>query len=155
MTVTSGQIPRALAAFRVCDTALSSPSRGPQHFPSAYTCRGLGAWDHQRQRRSQCGQSGHADAQHERDVTVSGTPQLILNNGGMASYTAGSGSNSLAFTYTLAAGQDTADLEIAPFNPNGGAISDLGGNAASLTNGANTIVGGGTTYNSAAPYQPR
>ena len=41
-------------------------------------------------------------------MTVSGTPQLILNNGGMASYTAGSGSNSLAFTYTLAAGQDTA-----------------------------------------------
>jgi hypothetical protein len=31
-------------------------------------------------------------------VTVSGTPQLILNNGGMASYTPGSGSDSLAFT---------------------------------------------------------
>jgi hypothetical protein len=37
-------------------------------------------------------------------VTVSGTPQLILNSGGMARYTAGSGSNSLAFTYTVAAG---------------------------------------------------
>jgi hypothetical protein len=77
-------------------------------------------------------------------VTVSGTPQLILNNGGMASYTVGSGSNSLAFTYTVAAGQDTADLEIAAFNPNGGAISDLAGNAASLTNGANTIVVAGS-----------
>ena len=38
-------------------------------------------------------------------VTVSGTPQLILNHGGMASYTPGSGSNSLAFTYAVAAGQ--------------------------------------------------
>ena len=54
----------------------------------------------------------------------------------------------------MAAGQDTADLEIAAFNPNRGAISDLADNAASLTNGANTIVGGGTTYDSAAPYDP-
>jgi len=54
----------------------------------------------------------------------------------------------------VAAGQDTADLEIAAFNPNRGAIGDLAGNAASLTNGANTIVVGGTTYDSAAPYDP-
>ena len=54
----------------------------------------------------------------------------------------------------MAAGQDTADLEIAAFNPNRGAISNLADNAASLTNGANTIVGGGTTYDSAAPYDP-
>ena len=41
-------------------------------------------------------------------VTVAGgTPTLTLNDGGIASYTGGSGSNALTFSYTVAAGQNT------------------------------------------------
>src|SRR5262245_36629748 len=44
-------------------------------------------------------------------VTVAGgVPTLSLNNGGTASYTGGSGSNALTFSYTVGAGEDTSDL---------------------------------------------
>ncbi len=69
-------------------------------------------------------------------VNVSGTPQLTLNDGGTASYTSGSGGNTLTFTYTVAAGQNTADLDYAStaaLDLNGGSIQDLAGNAAVLT----------------------
>ena len=46
-------------------------------------------------------------------VTVSGTPQLMLNDGGTASYTSGSGTSTLTFVYTVAAGQNTPDLQVA------------------------------------------
>ena len=43
-------------------------------------------------------------------VTVAGgTPTLTLNDGGTATYTGGSGTNALTFSYTVAAGQNTAD----------------------------------------------
>ena len=37
-----------------------------------------------------------------------GSPTLTLNDGGTATYRGGSGSNALIFTYTVAAGQNTA-----------------------------------------------
>ncbi len=44
-------------------------------------------------------------------VTVAGgTPTLTLNDGGTATYTGGSGTNALNFSYTVAAGQNTASL---------------------------------------------
>ena len=44
-------------------------------------------------------------------VTVAGgTPTLTLNDGGTATYTGGSGTNALTFSYTVGAGQNTADL---------------------------------------------
>ena len=38
--------------------------------------------------------------------TVTGTPTLTLNDGGTATYTGGSGTNALTFSYTVAAAQN-------------------------------------------------
>jgi hypothetical protein len=71
--------------------------------------------------------------------TIGGTPTLLLNDGGTATYQSGSGSNALLFTYTVGAlgsGQNTADLALAATNAlslNGATITDDAGNAAVLT----------------------
>ena len=44
-------------------------------------------------------------------VYVTGTPQITLNDGGVAYYTGGSGASTLTFTYTVAAGQSSSDLD--------------------------------------------
>ena len=50
-------------------------------------------------------------------VTVAnGTPTLTLNDGGTATYSGGSGTNALTFTYTVAAGQNTPDLAVTAVN---------------------------------------
>ena len=47
-------------------------------------------------------------------VTVTGTPQLTLNDSGaVANYASGSGTATLTFTYVVAAGQNTPDLDYA------------------------------------------
>ena len=46
-------------------------------------------------------------------VNVTGTPQLALNTGGTANYASGSGTSTLTFTYTVAAGQNATDLDYA------------------------------------------
>ena len=69
-------------------------------------------------------------------VTVTGTPQLALDSGGTASYTSGSGTNTLTFSYTIAAGQSANPLDeasAAALTLNGGTIQDSAGNAANLT----------------------
>ena len=66
-------------------------------------------------------------------VTVSGTPQLMLNDGGTASYASGTGTSTLTFVYTVAAGQNTPDLKVTGVNLNGGSITDGAGNAANLS----------------------
>ena len=71
-------------------------------------------------------------------VNVTGTPQLALNpgSGATASYASGSGTSTLIFNYTVAAGQSTYDLDygsITALNLNGGTISDATNNAATLT----------------------
>ena len=80
-------------------------------------------------------------------VTVAGgTPTLALNDGGTATYVSGSGSNALVFSYTVAAGQNTADLALAASNAivlNGATIRDAAGNNAVLT-GANGYNPAGT-----------
>jgi Bacterial Ig-like domain len=77
-------------------------------------------------------------------VTVAGgVPTLLLNDGGMASYTGGSGTNALTFAYTVATGQTTADLTVTGSALNGATILDGAGNAADLagavTNPAGTL----------------
>ncbi len=75
-------------------------------------------------------------------VTVTGTPTLTLNDGGIASYTStGSTPNSLNFTYTVGAGQDTADLAVTALALNGGTITDAVGNNADLSNAAGNPPG--------------
>ncbi|MGO9109691.1 MAG: immunoglobulin domain-containing protein, partial [Thermoguttaceae bacterium] len=69
-------------------------------------------------------------------VTVSGTPQLTLNDGGTAAYASGSGASTLTFIYTVAAGENSSDLDYASTGAlvlNGGSIQDQAGNAAVLT----------------------
>ena len=45
-------------------------------------------------------------------TTTAGTPTLTLSDGGTATYTGGTGSGALTFSYTVAAGQNTADLTV-------------------------------------------
>ncbi|MCT4495642.1 hypothetical protein [Bosea minatitlanensis] len=70
-------------------------------------------------------------------VTVSGTPTLSLDDKGTASYVGGSGTDTLQFAYKVAAGQNTADLEISAYNLAG--VKDKAGNAVNV---------------SGAPHQP-
>ena len=75
--------------------------------------------------------------------TTSGTPTLTLNDGGTATYAGGTGTNALTFSYTVAAGQSTADLAVTAVNLNSATIADGAGNAADLsgavTNPAGTL----------------
>ena len=58
-------------------------------------------------------------------VTIAGgTPTLTLNDGGTATYAGGSGSNALTFSYTVAAGQNTADLVVTAVNLNSATVMD-------------------------------
>ena len=73
-------------------------------------------------------------------VSVSGSPIMLLNDGGTASYDpTHSTSTALAFDYTVASGQVTTDLVLSGMqlaSPSG--IADLAGNAANLAGaGAN------------------
>ncbi|MFI5460269.1 MAG: hypothetical protein ACHRXM_33040, partial [Isosphaerales bacterium] len=69
-------------------------------------------------------------------VAVTGTPQLALNSGGTASYSSGSGTSTLAFTYIIAAGQSANPLDEASTSAltlNGGTINGSHGVPAVLT----------------------
>ncbi len=72
-----------------------------------------------------------------KPVVVTGTPELALNSGGTAGYASGSGTSTLTFTYTVAAGQDANPLDEASTSAltlSGGTIDDQSsGNAAVLT----------------------
>jgi hypothetical protein len=76
-------------------------------------------------------------------VSETGGPKLLLNDGGTAAYKSGSGTNTLVFNYTVAAGQATSDLRISGIllsSPS--AIVDLAGNSAILSGaGADTKLG--------------
>ncbi len=72
--------------------------------------------------------------------TTSGTPFLILNDGGKAVYASGAGTNTLVFSYTVATGDNTTTpLKVTGLDPSGGAITDLAGNSAVLTKATGTF----------------
>lgn len=69
-------------------------------------------------------------------VFVSGTPQLALNSGGTANYSSGSGTVTLTFSYTVASGDSSADLDYSTTSAltlNGGTLRDAALNDATLT----------------------
>jgi hypothetical protein len=67
-------------------------------------------------------------------TTVTGTPTLQLNDNEVASYTFGSGTNTLAFTYVTQTGDNVANLQITGLNlPSGANIADGGGNTLPLS----------------------
>ena len=69
----------------------------------------------------------------EAVTVVGGAPTLALNDGGTATYTGGSGTTALTFSYTVAAGQNTAALAATAVNLNGATIADGAGNAANFS----------------------
>jgi hypothetical protein len=73
--------------------------------------------------------------------TVTGTPTISLSSGGTASYSSGSGSNSLVFTYAVGAGQTATNLAVTSINLAGGTIKDSVGNAANLFGPLPTFAG--------------
>ncbi|MES2425995.1 MAG: hypothetical protein V4560_03445, partial [Bacteroidota bacterium] len=72
-------------------------------------------------------------------VTVTGTPQLTLETGTIdrvVNYASGSGTSAPTFTYTVQAGDVSADLDYQSTTAlalNGGTIKDAAGNSATLT----------------------
>ena len=63
-------------------------------------------------------------------VTVTGKPTLTLNDGGVATYAGGSGSNTLTFDYTVSANDSAVpELTAMTVNLNGGTIQTSGNNA--------------------------
>ncbi|MGB3490687.1 MAG: alkaline phosphatase family protein, partial [Xanthobacteraceae bacterium] len=83
--------------------------------------------------------------------TSGGMPTLALNDGGTASYTGGSGSTALTFSYTVAAGQNTADLIVSSLNLNGATIHDGNANAVNLTGALNANPAGTLQIDTNAP----
>ena len=85
-------------------------------------------------------------------VTVTGTPQLTLETGttdAVVNYASGTGTTILTFNYTIAAGENSVDLDYGSTTAlalNSGTIVDVAGNAATLTMpspGANNSLGNG------------
>jgi hypothetical protein len=76
-------------------------------------------------------------------VTVTGKPTLTLNDGDIATYVSGSGTNKLVFSTTVAATDtDTAALAIKGVNvPSGASIKDASGASANLAGAATTFTG--------------
>jgi ELWxxDGT repeat protein len=75
------------------------------------------------------------------NAAVNGTPKLVLSEGGVANYTSGSGTGILTFSYKVAAGQNTADLQITNVNLTGATVKDPNGNPADFSTVANTDRG--------------
>jgi autotransporter passenger strand-loop-strand repeat protein len=73
--------------------------------------------------------------------TSGGTPTLSLNDGGTATYAGGSGTSALAFTYTVATGENTSNLAITAVNLNGGTAQDANGHDAVFSDAIGTTIG--------------
>ena len=77
--------------------------------------------------RSDAGQVVTLTVNLTEAVTVAnGTPTLTLNDGGTATYSGGSGTNALTFSYTVAAGQNTPDLAVTAVNLGSATVKDAG-----------------------------
>jgi hypothetical protein len=73
--------------------------------------------------------------------TTNGTPTLSLNDGEVATYSGGSGSQALTFTYTVANGDNTPALAITGVNLNGGTVQDVNGHDADLSGAVGPLQG--------------
>jgi hypothetical protein len=73
--------------------------------------------------------------------STNGTPTLSLNDGEVATYSGGSGSQALTFTYTVANGDNTSALAITGVNLNGGTIQDVNGHDADLSAAVGPLQG--------------
>ncbi|TGQ63447.1 hypothetical protein EN829_031220, partial [Mesorhizobium sp. M00.F.Ca.ET.186.01.1.1] len=89
----------------------------------------------------------------EAVLVAGGTPTLALNSGGTATYLSGSGSSTLTFLYTVAAGQNTSDLAITSLILNSATITDAAGNNANIS-GAASNPSGTLIIDTVAPSAP-
>jgi|GEM_PF-3800009 len=95
-------------------------------------------------------------------VTVTGTPQLTLETGSVdqvVNYSGGSTTNTLTFTYTVQAGDNSADLDYAGTSALTGTIKSAVGNNAVLTLATPGTAGSlgankGLVIDTQAPAQP-
>lgn len=71
--------------------------------------------------------------QFSQPVTVIGTPTLALNSGGTAVYVSGSGTDTLALSYTVGSGQTATDLSYTTTSALQGDIRDSNGILVGLT----------------------
>jgi hypothetical protein len=74
--------------------------------------------------------------------TTGGSPRLVLNDGGIATYSGGSGTTALTFSYTVLTGQNTPDLTISSLDLNGSTVSDGAGNSANPSGATNNNPAG-------------
>lgn len=75
-------------------------------------------------------------------VTVTGgTPILKLNDGGTATYIGGSGTDTLTFRHTVAAGQNSPDLAVTGFASGAATVKDSAGNIANLSAAVSGLAG--------------
>lgn len=83
-------------------------------------------------------------------VNVSGTPTLVLSDGGTATYESGTGGSTLVYTYTVSSGENSSDLGVSSV---GSGISDAAGNAAntSIPSGHNLSDNGALVIDTTAP----
>ena len=72
--------------------------------------------------------------------TSSGTPTISFDSSGTASYTTGSGTSSLTFTYIVDTGENSSDLNATSISLNSATIKDNAGNNLDLT-----LIASGTT----------
>jgi len=84
-------------------------------------------------------------------VRVAGRPVLQLNDGGTATFLAGSGTSTLTFAYTVQAGENTGDLAALSVNLDGATITDSGGHAADLSGARGYNPAGILEVDTAAP----
>ncbi len=79
----------------------------------------------------------------DEPFTVTGTPTLSLNDGGVATYTGGSGSSTLSFRYTVApANSKVSNLAVTGLSePAGVTVTDAVSNAADVSGAAATFTG--------------
>ena len=70
-------------------------------------------------------------------VTVEGAPTLLLNDNEVASYTSGSGTSTLTFSYVVQTGDVTSDLKVTGLDLQGGnaSITDSNGDALTTVTG--------------------
>ena len=73
--------------------------------------------------------------------TVTGTPTFSLSSGGAATYSGGSGTNTLTFKYTVRVGDSATNLAITAVNLNGATIKDAVGNSSNLAGAVMTFKG--------------
>jgi hypothetical protein len=76
----------------------------------------------------------HLSLNFSEAVSVSGTPTIALNDNGVATYTGGSGTSSLSFSYTVGSSDsNVSELNANAINLNGGSIHDTAGYNALLS----------------------